>query len=208
MPAPPSQPHPHPRAGLTLVEVIFSVLVMSTMLAAALGTVSAAAKGRLAQKESALGQALARQLLAEVVQTRYQDLVSPTFGVEAGEARATYDDVDDYNGLSEADARYADGTPIAGGTGWRRQVAVAWVSLTDPTAVAGSDLGLKRITVTVTSPSGKVTKLVALRSAADGYENTPASQVTYTCHVGVSIQVGTRPAGRNVQGVNLLNLVP
>ena len=90
-----------PRRGLTLVEVMFSIVVMSTMLLAALGSVGAVAKSRVSQKESVQGLALARQLLSEIVQTRYKDLVDPAFGIEAGELRATYDDVDDYNGLSE-----------------------------------------------------------------------------------------------------------
>src|SRR3712207_7569247 len=47
----------------------------------------------------------------------------------------------------------------SGGTGWRRQVTVASVKPSDPTQSVGSDKGLKRITVTVTSPTGRVTTL-------------------------------------------------
>ncbi|QOV87521.1 type II secretion system protein [Humisphaera borealis] len=196
------------RRGLTLVEVMFSIVVMSTMLLAALGSVGAVAKARVTQKESVQGLALARQLLSEIVQTRYKDLVDSTFGIEAGESRATFDDVDDYNGLSEASALYADGTAVAGGTRWSRTVAVSWVSPTDPSTTSATDQGLKRIKVSVTSPGGRVTTLEALRSAENGYEHTPGSQATYTCHVGVSIQIGTNTVVRNVQGVALNNLVP
>lgn len=73
---------------------------------------------------------------------------------------------------------------------------------------AATDQGLKRIKVSVTSPGGRVTTLEALRSAENGYEHTPGSQATYTCHVGVSIQIGTNTVVRNVQGVALNNLVP
>ncbi|MDB5296112.1 MAG: hypothetical protein JWO31_2095 [Phycisphaerales bacterium] len=187
---------------------MFSIVVMSTLLLAALGTVGAAARGRAAQRDSALGMSLARQLLAEILQTRYRDLVNPVFGVEAGETRATYDDVDDYDNFSENSASFADGTVVPGGTGWKRKVKVDWVTPADPTAKSTTDQGLKRVVVTVTSPGGKVTALTALRSNDDGYEHTPGSQVTYTCHVGVSVQVGTATAGRNAQGVGLRNLVP
>ena len=197
-----------PRRGLTLVEVMFSIVIMSTMMVAALGTVGAAAKSRLAQRDSAMGLALARQLTGEIMQTRYADLVDATFGIEAGETRATFDDVDDYNNLTESSAAYADGTVIAGATGWQRRATVQWVTPVDPATVSATDQGLKRITVTVTSPGGKVTTLVSLRSNGDGYENTPGSQATYTCWAGVSLQVGSYANARNTQGTNLLNLIP
>lgn len=187
---------------------MFSIVVLSTMLLASLGSVAAVAKSRLSQKESVQGLALARQLISEITQTRYKDLVDPVFGIEAGELRSTYDDVDDYNGLSETSAAYASGTLIAGANGWKRTVAVNWVSTTDPSQTSGSDTGLKRIRVTVTSPAGRVTTVDALRSAENGYEHTPAAQKTYTCHVGIAIQIGGSSTVRNVQGVALNNLVP
>jgi len=196
------------RGGLTLVEVLFSIAVMSTMLLAALGSIGAAARTQRLQQEGVQGLALARQLMSEIVQTRYKDLVNPVFGVEAGETRSTYDDVDDYQGLNEPSATYASGAAVAGGSGWARKVEVAWVAASDPTQLSASDKGLKRITVTVTSPTGRSTQLVSIRSSDDGYENTPGSQVTYTSHVGVSIQVGGVASTRCSQGVALKNLVP
>src|SRR4051812_43601097 len=88
---------PRRRGGLSLVEVMLAVVIMSTMLVAAFSAVGASAKGRLAQQESSFGLSLARQLMAEIMQTRYQDLISPGFGIETGEtSRSKYDDVDDY----------------------------------------------------------------------------------------------------------------
>lgn len=197
-----------PRRALTLVEVMFSIVVMSTMLLAALGSVGAVAKSRVRQKETVQGLALARQLMSEIVQTRYKDLVNPVFGVETAETRATYDDVDDYHGLTEASAQYSNGTAIVGGTGWARSVSVQWVNAANPATTSGSDAGLKKITVTVTSPTGRVTTLSAFRSAENGYEHTPAAQVTYTSHVGVTLRIGNSAAVTNVQGVALSNMVP
>jgi MSHA pilin protein MshD len=199
---------PAARPGMTLIEVMFATVIMATMLTAAFGAIGAAARTRLAQRESALGLALGRQLLSEILQTRYKDLVSPTFGTETGETRATYDDVDDYDGLSEGSAAYANGTVIAGGAGWKRKVKVDWVDPADPTSKVNTDQGLKRVVVTVTSPGGRVTTVTGLRTTADRYATVPASQVTYTSWVGVSIQVGTSATARNVQGVPLVNLVP
>lgn len=212
MPQPLRQPdrrYPAPsRGGLTLVEVMFSVVVMSTMLVAALGAVGASAKTRIAQKESAIGLALARQLLGEIMQTRYIDHDNPVFGIETGETRATFDDVDDYNNWKETSAQYADGTAIPGATGWSRSAVVQWVNARNPTVLVGTDQGCKRITVTVTSPAGRITTLSALRAQADAYSDIPGSQVTYTSWVGVSIQVGPSTIAKNVQGANLVNLVP
>ena len=196
------------RRGLTLIEVMFCTVIMATMLTAAFGAVGSAARTRLAQRESALGMSLGRQLLSEILQTRYKDLTNPVFGIESGETRATFDDVDDYNGLAETDAKYADGTVVAGGAGWKRVVQVAWVNPADPTATVATDQGLKRVVVTVTSPGGRVTAVTGLRTNVDRYATVPAAQVSYTSWVGVSIQVGTSPSARNVQGVSLVNLVP
>jgi MSHA pilin protein MshD len=197
------------RGGLTMVEVMFAVVIMATMLTAAFGAVAATAKSRIAQQESAFGLALAKQLMAEIMQTRYQDLVNPGFGTESGEtSRSLYDDVDDYDGYAENSASYANGTAITGGTGWKRKAQVDWVTLLDPTSKSNSETGLKRIIVKVTSPTKKVTTLTAYRSNYDRYEVIPSSQMTYTCWAGISIQVGTGTTGRNVQGVNLVNLSP
>ncbi len=199
---------------------MFSIVVMSTMLLAALGSVGAVAKSRVSQQQTVQGLALARQLMSEIVQTRYKDLVNPVFGVETdfqftgmkgtltAETRATYDDVDDYHGLIEPSARYSNGTVIAGGTGWARSVSVQWVNAANPATTSGSDAGLKKITVTVTSPTGRVTTLSGFRSAENGYEHTPAAQVTYTSHVGVTLRIGKSATVTNVQGVALSNMVP
>src|SRR6185312_1413646 len=110
-------------------------VIMSTMLVAAFGAVTASAKSRIAQQESAFGLSLGRQLLAEIMQTRYQDLINPVFGSESGEnSRSQYDDVDDYDGYKEnSGLTYADGTSITGASGWKRKVWVDWVTIADPT---------------------------------------------------------------------------
>lgn len=195
---------------MTLIEVMFAVVIMSTMLVAAFTAVGASAKSRIAQQESAFGLALGRQLLAEIMQTRYQDLINPTFGNESGEnSRSQYDDVDDYDGYKENQGcLYADGTSIPGAGSWKRKVTVDWVQLVDPTSKSNSETGLKRITIKVTSPTGKTWTLYGYRSNYDRYEIVPSTQTTYTCWAGISIQVGSSTSGRNVQGANLVNLSP
>ncbi|HEX8911645.1 MAG TPA: prepilin-type N-terminal cleavage/methylation domain-containing protein [Humisphaera sp.] len=209
----PAQPRPAPRRrparrGLTLVEVTFSVVIMALLLATAMGTIGGAARTRLVQRDRAKGLAIARQLLAEIQQGLYKGAGTTTLGPEAGQARAAYDDVDDYAGLSECPPAYADGVAVTGYTGWRRAVTVQWVSPTDPSTVVTSDQGLKRITVTVTAPDGKATTLTALRSKYDAYEQTLTAQTSYVSWVGVTVQCGSDSNARSTQAVAPANLVP
>ena len=68
----------------------------------------------------------------------------------------TYNDVDDYNGYSETAPTFKAGVAL---TGFLVGGGTVKVEFFDPgeLAVATSDKGLKRITVTVTSPTNKTT---------------------------------------------------
>ena len=73
---------------------------------------------------------------------------SATMNFETGEVRATFDDIDDYNGLADSPPQDTFGNARSGFTNFSVNVVVAY---------AGSDFGfsnqdLKRITVTVTTP--------------------------------------------------------
>ncbi len=186
------------------------MLVIAVVAVSAMKGLGLAAKSSLMQNDRWRGTALARQLLDEIRQTSYADPSGTgTFGPESGETRSTYDDVDDYNGISENPPTDRSGAAIAGYTGWKRTVVVAYVS---PTAVSGStvgsDQGIKRITVTVTSPRGVITTLVALRSAYSGYEHTQIPQVTYVSSAGISLQVGTDTTTSSKASADTSNQVP
>jgi len=198
---------PHP-AGFTLVEASISVVIVAMMLTAALGTIGTSARLRLLQKQQFQGQALAKQLMDEILQLRYSDPTNPGFGPETGETRATYNDVDDYNGYTETPPKMKDGTALAGYTGWTRAVTVTWADLTTPANNATTDSGLKRILVTVTSPTGRVTKLTALRGKNSAYEDVPGVSTTYTSWVGITVQVGTDATTAATGGVSPLNQIP
>jgi hypothetical protein len=53
---------------------------------------------------------------------------------------------------------------VVNSTGWQREVTVEWVNPANPALTSLTDLGLKRITVTVKHDGQVVTRLVALRS--------------------------------------------
>jgi MSHA pilin protein MshD len=190
-------------SGFTLIEVVISALIVTLMLVAALETVGASARARLIQREMTQGATLARHLLSEIMQCRYADP-----DTESGEMRATWDDVSDYDNLTESPPASRSGTPLGGYTGWQRTVQVKWANPNNPGSDAAADSGLKRITVTVTSPSGRKTTLTGLRSKNGVYERKPGAQTTYVSWAGLVLQVGADPGTAAVSGVNLLNQVP
>jgi hypothetical protein len=116
------------------------------------------------------GQHLAQDLMIEILSNAYVDATSPVFGHETGESstdRTQFDDVDDYHGLDGSPPKKRSGTEIPGFTGWRRQATVQWVTPSNPNSVSMVDLGLKRITVTVSRNGATVAQISALRSALE-----------------------------------------
>jgi MSHA pilin protein MshD len=156
--------------GFTLVEVCVSVLIVGVMLAAALQTVGQSGLMQYRLSERARAGQLARMLMAEVLQQAYAETsATPAFGAESGETRATYEDVDDYDGLVETPPTNKDGSSLhlpAAGT-WKRTVSV---QSADPetldTASLHADQGAKLVTVSVYHNNVLVTKLCAVRTSA------------------------------------------
>jgi MSHA pilin protein MshD len=202
------------RRGFTLVEATISLVVVSVMMVAAMSVAGQSARSRTVQQEQVRGEALARQLLSEIMQEPYQQSGATTtvLGPEAGETRSTYNDVDDFNGWTESPPQFANGTAIPGFTGWKRAVKVEWVSVTgllsSAFAVSSTETGMKRITVAVTAPSGKVTTLVGLRSQNSPYEHVPSVATTYTSYMGVTVQVGSDSTTASSASADLVNQVP
>jgi hypothetical protein len=160
---------------LSLFEVTAATALLGLVVAGALEGVAVARRLGAEHDAAARGVLLAQELLAEVVSQAYADPQTPagTFGPDAGEAhgaRSSLDDVDDYHNFNARSPRDRFGNAMAGFAGWRIFIEVEWVEADDPTEPASSDTGLKRITVTSTSPTGEVASLAALRSAHGSLE--------------------------------------
>jgi MSHA pilin protein MshD len=198
----------HP-TGFTLVEAVLSMLLVATVLVAALEMVGASARARVVEKEQARSKELARQLLDEIMQNDYADPgPSPGFGPESGETRATFNDVDDFDNWRESLPQTKSGVPLPGYDGWSRKVKVSWADPAKPGTSSGSETGLKRITVTVTTPTGKETTLTALRCKESAYAKKYDARTTYVGGVNITLQVGSETGAKVVSGVNLVNQVP
>jgi len=195
--------------GFTLVEAVIASVIVGVMLVAALNTLGASARARRIQATRSQGPALAGQLMAEILQMPYSDPDrSPRFGPEGSEharPRSRYDDVDDYHNWSACPPQMKDRTVLTDLAGWRREVTVAYADPADPASGVGSDQGLKRITVTVTDPSGKQVCLVAIRSDVGAYDQ-PAGPAASVGWVGVTLQIGSEPGAAVVAGTHCLNL--
>jgi MSHA pilin protein MshD len=178
------------RPAFTIIEAVMSVAIVSILLATSLTAFAGIAKQRKVQVERRQAYSLAQQLMTEVLQQYFQDPIAPVWGPESGETRATFDDVDDYDGYTETNPTLKDGTALSDYNGWTRSVAVTYVDPLNPVNTIASST-LKRITVTVAAPSGKQYTLVGLRSQYGPYESTPPSQTNYVTWVGIDVQAET-----------------
>lgn len=187
--------------GIGMVEVLACSLIVGLMLVAALNAVGIAFRTRKLNADRLIGPGLAQELLAEILSMPYSDPdeTTTTIGLDSSESsvsRAAFDDVDDYHNYNSNDAKAKDGTLLAGLTGWRQQATVSWANRATMAGGATSDTGLKLVTVTVTSPAGRQSQLVALRSKHGVLEQPlpiPRQAVTW---VGAELTVGAaaRPA--------------
>jgi MSHA pilin protein MshD len=192
----------HRGGGFTLVESLICVLIVSGVLVAALGTFGAIGKARLTQTDRALAFGLADQLLDEIMQCYFKEPSGgTTLGPDGGEtSRALYDDVDDYDSLSNSPPQQRDGTAMTDYTGWTRSVRVVCVQPGQPNTAsnAADPQVLKKITVTVKSPRGVSVSLSGLRSSDGVYEQAPSATTNYLTWVGVSGRAGDM--GKTVNG--------
>jgi prepilin-type N-terminal cleavage/methylation domain-containing protein len=202
--------HSHSRA-FTLVESVVAIAIVGIMISAALAAIGASAGAQKVGIKKRQAVQLGNDLLAEIEQYPYEDPdANPTFGVDAGEtsgSRPTYDDVDDYNGYSESPPEDSSGSAYSAYSGWTRQVSVQYVNGTD-LGVSATDLGLKKITVTVTDPNGAQTSLYTLRSSYSQREVEPTSETTYVGGVTIELRAGESSGGTIVSSATPLNLIP
>lgn len=143
------------RRGFSLLEISVSTLIAGGVLVVALRAVGSAASSERVNAERARATPLAGALMAEVLEANYREPKPPrVFGPEPGETasgtRALFDDVDDYHGWTESPPQNKDGAVLPGLIGWRRSVTVQYVSPDNLATAAAGDLGVKRVTVTVT----------------------------------------------------------
>ncbi|WP_207060641.1 prepilin-type N-terminal cleavage/methylation domain-containing protein [Motiliproteus sp. SC1-56] len=158
-------------AGFTLVELVVTIAVLAIALLAVANSLRFSSQYSADPLWQAKAVALAEAYSDEILGKRFDERTAlggvpacvgigasagqctpaADFGAalaeEAGETRASFDDLDDFHGLDES-PRSAEGTPLAQYAGYGVRVSVHY---------AGSELGLdpfdaKAVTLTVTPP--------------------------------------------------------
>jgi hypothetical protein len=198
--------------AVSLLEIVAATMITGLMLIASLNTVGAVFQTYQANSSRLTGPGLAQELMAEIMSLPYEDPTanSTTIGTDSGEAlatRSTLDDIDDYHGLSATGIRSMAGTLRSGYTTWHQQVSVVWIEVLTGLPWALGDTGLKRITVTVTSPDGEASQLTAYRFEEGMLEQAPLVDTTAVTWIGADLQL----TGQDLPvrtGVNLTNHTP
>lgn len=194
------------RRGLSIAEVVVCTALVGLLLSASMKSLALVFQLGARAERHQDAQALAQQLLAEILQQPYQDPDQlPLFGRELGEFsnnRSNWDDVDDYHGWS-APPQQKDGTAFPGYDNWTQEVTIRYAKISDPNVNSFSDSGLKRITIKVTDPNGRVTTIEALRSEWGMLEQSAEVTSTVNTWVGNKLQVGSGLPQQS--GVNVFN---
>ncbi|MFG0258926.1 MAG: prepilin-type N-terminal cleavage/methylation domain-containing protein [Phycisphaerales bacterium JB041] len=142
------------RRGMTIVEVLVAMVLLSMMLGGVLSAVELSARTQHSTADVAMARSLAADLLEEACGKPYVDPADPNeTGLGADENasdRSTFDDVDDYHGWMQKPPLFADGSAIPGAAAWQRRVFVRLVDPSDPNVILGTESGGKLVIVRVT----------------------------------------------------------
>ena len=145
--------------GFTLIELVIALVVLAALGAALTTVVVEGSRASADPMIRAQARAIAEGYMEEILLKAYEDPEDATGepGAEAGETRATYDDVWDYQAIGTEDPTDQDGNPSAGGalTDYDVTVAITGTHGVDPATVR----------VTVDHTSGRVSyQLSSLRA--------------------------------------------
>ncbi len=210
-----------PARSFTLIETVFSVLIVGVLVGAVLGATRTVADTRLIRTEQRIAAGLAAELAAEIhtvpfgsdaSSTQAGGLVRAIVGVVGGGGgqtahpqltrRIDADELNDYAYLEESPPRARDGSPIPGLDGWSRVVTVQNGIVLGSVAVA--DTHAKTVNIIVISPRGVTTQWTIVRTKdADpgGAANSAVAAVTAAIEVGDA-------RDRLRTGVHLINRPP
>jgi len=155
--------------GMTLIETVVSVAVVSVLLAGALNTTGQAAVARRLTSERRLAEKLCSELMAEALARPYLD---PDTGINgngpAGDeasttTRVAFDDVDDFHGWKASPPLTRDGKVIAGTTGLTREISVTKSNKSTGTDLFSYAGEVKLVVVTVSRGDRQLARVSAVR---------------------------------------------
>ncbi len=142
------------QSGVTFIELVISIVVIGIAVAGVLLVMTRTTRSSADPMVTHQAVAIAEAYLDEILAKEFADPVDPeTGGTEAGEPdRSWYDDVQDYDGLSDSGARDQNDNAIGGLGQYTVGVSVNGEALGPGGQQVGAADSL-RITVTVSHPA-------------------------------------------------------
>ena len=159
------------QTGATLVELVMTIVIISVAIAGVIGAF-ALISGRSADPlNQTRATELAQLYIDEIISKKYDD-ATPEGGQppysgscdirsEGAETRPTFDDVDDYDDVTDSPPSDAQG-PLDGYSGFTVNVSVSCAG-TDP-GIGLPSAEAKRIDLTITDPGGQTFVFAAYRA--------------------------------------------
>jgi len=176
-------------AGFSLIELVMTIIILSFFSLVLIPLFQSITKGGdpvIRARGVALGQAMMDEIMNKkwdeatpmgggplnTTESARGSVSAGDIGAEAGETRPDYDDVDDYDGLDEADTFADQNNALFSLKGYRRRVTVSYIpsnsaTITDASpagdTAAASATDTKRVVVRIDMPNGESFSLVSLK---------------------------------------------
>ncbi len=145
-------PHKLEQYGATLVELIITIMIISVALTGILTIVNQSVRDSANPVVQRQAIAIAESYIEEISLLPVTD----PDGTNSGEARASFDNIDDYNGLIDTGAKNQTGQAIVGLENYTVAITIADTTL--------SSVTMKAITASVTRPGIDTIRLTAYRA--------------------------------------------
>ena len=147
------------QSGFTLIEAIMMIVVLGIAIPPLVYLYQQVSVRSVDHRYQMVALAYAQGMVDEIVSKPFEDadLATGSFGTEEG-ARASYDDIDDFDGWSQSPPQQINGTQMKDYGGFTRTVTVDNVAAADPDPVMPQTDGstnFKRIKVTVAWTGGR-----------------------------------------------------
>lgn len=178
------------RAGFSLLEITLASVIVSITLVASLNSLAFVTATGVSESNSHVAARLAQVLFAEIASQPFLDPDTGAVGIglESGEdaaQRSSWDDCDDYHSWTSSSLQTINGDTIPGSQGWSSQVDVVFCDVNNPNQDAGNTSQLKRITLTLTSPSNQTFIFHTLRSQDGVLQHARGTSAQALAHVSV-----------------------
>ena len=164
------------QGGFSLVELIVTIAIFAVAAAGIFGSMSFALAHQSDSIIRTKEEALARSYFEQISARKYDEL-TPEGGVpkcnpcssdsafDDGEARANFDDVDDFDALDESPPRSDDGSVMADFPGYRVQVDVRYLAAAEQTLFGfTSSEDAKVVEISVQAPGARARTFTAVRA--------------------------------------------